>query len=864
MSLGLILLIVIIATLITIFIIRYMKYKKSIIAGINSFNNELTNLKKEYISYNTKKAFITKYKYLRDNVKYINKYTEEFVNIYDNFSKLVNKYNEEFIKLELKKYKSYFDKMFSYEIDDDQRRAIVTNDDNNLIIAGAGSGKTTTIIGKTKYLIEKKGVDPREIITISFTNAAKDNFIEKLNNDSVRCSTFHKLGKDIIDEGNFKSDIAPEDYLYKAIKEYLNNVVIKDIDKSNHLISLYAYYMYSHNSLDKDFGDVIDVEMGFDLETLKIKYYKYKNLKTFQDEKVKSLQELIIANYLFLHGIKYRYEASYKYDIRDEYHRQYHPDFYLPDYDIYIEHFGINKDGRAPQYNEIEEKKYLDGIVAKRNIHKQYSTKLIETYSYDFDNYKIEEVLEKKLKKAGIEFNNMNNEDIVHTISSIHNEEINSLYSLISKFIKMFKGNNYEIEKFDEFYKDSSKNNNKRKMYLLEIIKDIYIYYQELLKINDLIDFDDMINLATDRVNNSYDKKVSYIIIDEFQDISLSRYRLIKAIQDKTNARIIAVGDDWQSIYRFSGCDLNLFVNFSKYFQHPKIMYINNTYRNCQNLIDIAGEFIMKNEKGQIKKELISNKDNIDSPIEYCYYKRNIYAATDYAIKALIKLNCKKIAILGRNNSDIMRYGYNIDLSKKEIDMSKKFNYNVVFTTVHKSKGLEYDGVILCNMDNYIAGFPNKMADDPILDYVSLTQDDYLYEEERRLLYVALTRTKTKCFVLVPISNPSMFVEELYEISNNTIVKKIIEDDEKLHNPQCPKCKKGILVTRKNSIDNSTFVSCSNYPVCDFKYNRIDILKQTIICPKCGSYMVKRNSYKGEFYGCINYPYCNQTIEIDD
>lgn len=855
--------IIIIAILICLFL--FIKYTIHINNEIKAYNNDLWNLKQNYISYSDMSFLLQKYAHLRKKIRVtLGKRIKNFIYSYDNLPEIVATFNEEYVNNELVNNKEYFDKMFTYSLDNEQRRAIITDDNNNLIIAGAGSGKTTTIIGKTKYLIDKKHVDPREIITLSFTKSAKDNFIEKLNDDRVSCSTFHKLGKDIIDEGNFKSDIAKDDYLYTIIKEYLKEVIINDPIKSAHLIELYAYYMHNQNSEDKDFGDVIELEKGYDLETLKYKYHKVKELKTIKDEKVKSLQELIIANYLFIHGIDYRYEEQYKYPTKDDKHRQYHPDFYLPEYGIYIEHFGINKDGRAPQYNEIEETKYLKGIEFKRNIHKLHNTKLIETYSYDFDNYKIEEVLEERLKSNGVEFHDLDHNEIIDAISKINNEEMNSFYSLINKFINMFKGNNYEVFKFDEFYQDSLNKKNKRNMYLLEIIKDIYIYYQAKLKENDYIDFNDMINLATERVNNHFDKKISYIIIDEFQDISYSRYKLIKAIQDKTHAKIIAVGDDWQSIYRFSGCDLNLFVNFDKYFSHPQIMYITNTHRNCQNLIDIAGSFIMKNEKGQIKKKLISTTSNINSPIEFHYYKRNILAATEHAIKVLKKLGCQKITILGRNNSDIERYGYLKNTNQKEIDMSKQFNYDVVFTTVHKAKGIEYDGVIICNMDNYIAGFPNKMADDPILDYVTLTKDDYLYEEERRLLYVALTRTKTKCIVLVPIINPSMFVSELYDISNNSIVKQVIEDDQRLHNPKCPKCNTGVLVTRENSKDNSTFVGCSNYPQCDFVYQKTDILENTIKCPRCGSYMVKRNSAKGEFYGCINYPDCNQTIESNN
>ena len=142
-------------------------------------------------------------------------------------------------------------------------------------------------------------------------------------------------------------------------------------------------------------------------------------------------------------------------------------------------------------------------------------------------------------------------------------------------------------------------------------------------------------------------------------------------------------------------------------------------------------------------------------------------------------------------------------------------------------------------------------------------KDDYLYEEERRLFYVALTRTRTKCMLLVPIDYPSIFINEVFEISHETIERYIIEDDIKLHNPTCPRCGTGILVAYKSNFDSSNFVGCSNYPKCDFKYKTDEIIKNTIKCPRCGSYMVRRSGMYGTFYGCINYPFCTQTININ-
>ena len=199
-----------------------------------------------------------------------------------------------------------------------------------------------------------------------------------------------------------------------------------------------------------------------------------------------------------------------------------------------------------------------------------------------------------------------------------NNKEIYLFEKLISTFIHLFKCNGFTIKDFSTFKKKINIFNYKKEKNFLIIVLNIYLKYQKYLIDNNEIDFDDMIIKATnivDKTNLNY----RYIIIDEYQDSSFVRFNLIKQIINKTNSKLMVVGDDFQSIYRFTGCDLSLFLDFNKYFNNSKILKIQNTYRNSQELIDIAGSFIMKNKK-QIKKKLKSNK-HIDNPINIIYYK---------------------------------------------------------------------------------------------------------------------------------------------------------------------------------------------------------------------------------------------------
>ena len=339
---------------------------------------------------------------------------------------------------------------------------------------------------------------------------------------------------------------------------------------------------------------------------------------------------------------------------------------------------------------------------------------------------------------------------------------IKSFEKLISSFIHLFKCRGYDINSFTIFLKKSRINIFKYSHYkaFLIIVLNIYLEYNTYLEENNEIDFDDMIIKAINVVRDKgIDKNYKYIIIDEYQDTSFIRFSLVREIINKTNAKLMVVGDDFQSIYRFTGCDLDLFLNFKKYFKDARVMKIQNTYRNSQELIKIAGDFVMKNNK-QIKKKLKSSK-RIKNPIRLVYYK-NIKIEFRKLLDKLYRENKNNILILGRNNNDIYmildkRY-FKLD-NDKLLYLENK-DMNIRYLTVHKSKGLEEENIIIINLENKILGFPNQIEDEKVLDFVSL-KEKYLYAEERRLFYVALTRTKNIAYLMVPFKNRSVFIDEI-------------------------------------------------------------------------------------------------------
>lgn len=359
------------------------------------------------------------------------------------------------------------------------------------------------------------------------------------------------------------------------------------------------------------------------------------------------------------------------------------------------------------------------------------SLNILSKYNYSLINDNYLEYITDEYFKSFIKYNNKRKRYLKHILYTNNNIDnifnTNEYYNLkktIITFIHLAKSNNIDINNIYNFYKKSLFNEKK----LLRIILEIYHIYEVDLSSAYKLDFDDLIVKATDEVKNN---KINYkyIIIDEFQDTSLVRLNLIKEIIKYTNSKLFVVGDDFQSIYRFSGCNLDIFINFNKYFNNTKYYYLKYTYRNSNELIRVSTDFVMKNPK-QLKKHIVSHK-NLKRPIKIVFNK-DIYE--------IIKLinDTNDLLILGRNNYDINNINYDYKL------------------TIHKSKGLEANNIIIVNSDD----IPSMDKNSKIIRYVLPNKDYILFEEERRLFYVALTRTKNYVYIQVN-KKISPFVKEL-------------------------------------------------------------------------------------------------------
>ena len=874
--------------------LELVEQSKTDFPRIEEFFSSLNTISEHYISKSDEQTFIQQWESFYSEIQkrhYPSKLPdyEKIVFFLKTFSKInseIANRNDVFLQKEIRESDSLLSNIDGKSLDEQQRKVVISDEDRTLVLAGAGSGKTLTIAAKVKYLCEVKHVEPKDILLISFTNKSAAEMTERIQNKlgiPVEATTFHKLGLDIIKNYlGYRPEVT--DDLTTFVHNFFENELLNHPDLVQALTEYFTYYLEIPENMEDcdNLGELYELEKSADLETLKSKYdreqyikdtsfEKAKNLTTLNGERVKSIEETKIANFLFMHGVNYEYEKLYPFESDDPNRKAYRPDFYLIDYDIYLEHFGVSKDYKCPWLSEVEEKKYLDGINWKREFHKKNGTKLIETYSYYTKEGRLLPELEKLLQANGVVFTPHDFTDIFETIyAKKSNKYFSEFIKLCCTFITLFKSNNFKPEQFEQMKKQSEKLENnflyQRNCIFLDIARIILSEYQKYLTDNKSVDFSDMINDAAAKVEAGASiPKYKYVIVDEYQDISQSRFNLLKSIVTATNAKLLCVGDDWQSIYRFAGSDISLFTDFERYLGFTNLLKIEKTYRNSQELINEASRFVTRNPL-QLRKNLISGK-KLKYPLVFWGYDKEPYPALSQVMQKIISEFGpeKSILLLGRTNYDIEILKASGLFSVSWQDRVEKLIYRpspktpVAFLSVHKSKGLEADNVVLVNFKNDKLGFPNQIADDKVLNFVLTQGENYMFAEERRLFYVAITRTKNRTFVLTDNRNPSIFFREFKESESFCFVHiRQNNDESKTH---CPRCKTGELL--KVEHDGKSFIGCSNYPKCRYTLNNISILSSPKQCPSCGGFLVKRKGNKGHwFIGCTNYPYCEHTEQI--
>ena len=557
-------------------------------------------------------------------------------------SESIRRHNQTFLERHLESEKDFLDNILKsvdpvISLDAEQRQVVLSDEDYTLVIAGAGAGKTTTVAAKVRYLVERQHIEPEKILVISFTNKAVGELRDKINKAlRIKCpvTTFHSTGYAILRKQDpAGKNIRDGGFLFNIVNNYLKSNILEQPELVDKLILFFGSYFdapYEGDDLNSFFNYISKA----DFTTLKGNMSEYTeeiinkrtgNRISIAHEALRSAQEVQIANFLYLNKIDYAYEKPYKYNIIRA-HKPYTPDFTITQGDqvAYIEHFGITQDGRNNRYSQEQLERYKAAINDKVKLHRQHGTELIYTFSSYNDGRPLLVHLEGELKAHGFTLEPRSSKEVFDKIvSTEENKYILKLVKLVCTFIQNFKTNGFNTEKFYEW---ESKSTNERTKLFLDVCQQCYLEYTKRLKQQHAVDFEDMINesarILREQKNSGVKLDFKYIIVDEYQDISRQRFDLTKALSEVCDAKIIAVGDDWQSIYAYAGARIELFTQFKKAMGYGEELKITKTYRNAQEVIDIAGGFIQQNES-QLKKALVSPK-HITNPIVIQTYTEEV------------------------------------------------------------------------------------------------------------------------------------------------------------------------------------------------------------------------------------------------
>lgn len=801
----------------------------------------------------------------------------------------IEKHNDQYMELEMDIEKLYLDDILkqidpNIILDMEQRKVVLNDSDAALVVAGAGAGKTTTMAAKVKYLVEKQNVNPDEIIVISFTRKAVKELQERIQDKlklPVKVTTFHAFGNEII-RNNTEDYPEVETYSRKYFVDILKNRIYDNRILLKNLLLFFGYYMdIPEDALKYDTLEQYHMyKSSRDFETMRSIVSDYskniidtlaKKTRTIRGEFLRSAQEVQIANFLYLHNLEYEYEKVYEFEILNA-RKKYTPDFFIQqgEKQLYLEHFGIHEDGTSTLYSYEELKTYKKSIKDKIALHKKYGTNLVYTYSKYKDGNSLLEHLESLLLKNGFKLQEKNDEEVYRQLIKVESDKYIYRFAIFMEiFIRRFKTNGYEEDDFDRL---KERTTNERSQLFLNIAKEVYRQYQAMLVQNKKIDFEDMINKAEKILKSNDDGTkldYKYIIIDEYQDIARQRFNLTKRLAEVCHSKIIAVGDDWQSIYAFSGSDITLFTQFIELMGHGRMLKITQTYRNSQELIDVAGNFIQENES-QITKKLTSPK-HINNPVVIRIYDDS-EKIMQHKIETLLQILEEIVKEFGEEAQVLLigRYGfelnqfcktgefYQLSNNKTKVYSKKYPKMRISYMTAHSSKGLGYDNVVILNGAEGKFGFPSQIEDDPIMKLVTVEDRTLPFAEERRLFYVALTRTRNRTYILTPENKPSRFVMELVKKYNIPVdgklkYKRYVGNEIRL---SCPMCKYP-LRKEYNQNYGLTLYMCTNEPeLCGFMTNRSDYLGDIHKCKCCkkGYMIVKRNSKTGQyFFGCTNW-----------
>ncbi len=721
--------------------------------------------------------------------------------------------NEAMATRELGLAKPFLDRVESRPLTEEQARAVICFDNRVQVVAAAGSGKTSTMVAKAAYAIDRGFVEPERIVMLAFNKDAAKELEERaqrcfdrlgMGDTVVEARTFHALGLSIIAKATGRKPDIPEWAVDAKLGFNKLAELVDDLkDRSTHFRTQWDMFRLVFGRDLPPFGADMMAD-GYDRDGTPY-------MRTLQGERVKSLEECVIADWLFYNGVAYDYERRYEFDTATDTHRQYRPDFYYPDARLYHEHFALDADGQPPKHFA----NYSEGMHWKRQQHAARGTALVETTSFGLRSGQALQDLAERLGASGVELDPNPDRELPDPGAKPMPDA--DLIGLMRTFIAHAKSNCLTLDDMAARLRQMSEDQFKeRYRRFLEIAGPVFQAWDDALADERSIDFEDMLNMAAGLLEQGhYESPYELVMADEFQDASRARARLCRALVSQPGRYLFAVGDDWQSINRFAGADVSVMTGFHQWMGHGQVLKLEQTFRCPQALCDVSSRFISRNPT-QMAKKVRSAAPSM-GPVLQAFQMNRREEVEDGVRQYLATLHQQLLSGAvpqGRNGRvTVFILGrYRADRSAMPLDWKMAFGstMEVEFLTAHRSKGREADYVILPGMIN--RSFPSLRADDPVLSLAMPDGDAYPLSEERRLFYVALTRARRSVAMFTLQGKHSPFLDELVK---DGAVEVTAISGAAIHEERCPVCKVGVFVDRNGP--HGAFRSCSSYPLCHNK-----------------------------------------------
>jgi DNA helicase IV len=711
--------------------------------------------------------------------------------------------NERIAHAELESCEDFFATVEKSPLTGEQARAVVTFDNRVQLLAAAGSGKTSVMVARAAYAVARGLVSPDRILLLAFNRNAAAELQQRIearfeaagiNATGVTASTFHSFGLSVIGQATGRKP-RPAAWLESGADV---RTVLEIVDQLRDSSETFRYRWDLYRLLFAAAPGLLDEGEpdAYDRASRETGY------RTFSGTMVKSHGERLVADFLYLNGVAFEYERPYAVDVASETHAQYRPDFYYPGVDAWHEHWALDRDGRPP----ADFAGYAEGIEWKRSLHDTHGTTLLETTWADVVHGEGLRDLEDQLRRLGVELDWNPDRPVNDDWAKPTKHE--DLARFVRTFMSHVKSNAWTREDLEQRLDgECSHLRGFRTRLFLDVYWPIHDEWDRRLAAADSVDFEDMLVQAAEHLEaGRVDTPYELVLVDEFQDASRARARLVRGLVGKPGRFLLTVGDDWQSINRFAGADLSVMTDFESWFGRGHQLALTETFRCSQTICDVARGFVVKNPD-QFDKPMRSARPDPGPPVKVIHADDDQSAIGDY----LDQLSASVDADGGPVTVDVLgRYSHQRDLLPRR----RWANLKVTFRTVHSSKGLEADHVIVPGLTTGRYGFPSGITDDPVLDLAMPRPERYPHAEERRLFYVALTRARHEVVLIARTNTSSPFVNELAGGG----VRRIGQDGRTIET--CPSCQRGTLVPRRGAWGR--FLGCSTFPACRHTAKSVD------------------------------------------